>query len=407
MNLVRFLDLTVAMDGSENCAHERRIRGLRRAECDRRTWRYGMGSRTLWMAALLFAMSSALAERAKAQENLDAGKSPSQIFGGTCTACHKSPRGLMKTVSPGSLPGFLRQHYTTSSNMAGVLASYLISNGATDTRYAVGQPNPQQKGAKEGAKDATREARTDARSATPSDQPEHPGRRQHPGGAASQEAPDPSQAARPDAEGITPEPGTHFGRNARQRLARPTDAPDATRPEMDGQTPPQAAVERGPDGRRLSSKQRLSKRGRSGEELPKTDIRTDTPRDAPASVEPAKGEPAKGGPAKSEAAKTDIDKVDSVRPDGGRPAPGDKSDSATIEPPREPDTPALRVDPVPPVAPAPSAVLSEPPATTSPGGLDTPTTTSAVPSPPPAVTASTPAPPMMAPAGPPVPPISQ
>jgi hypothetical protein len=172
MNLVRFLDLTVAMDGSENCAHERRIRGLRRAECDRRTWRYGMGSRTLWMAALLFAMSSALAERAKAQENLDAGKSPSQIFGGTCTACHKSPRGLMKTVSPGSLPGFLRQHYTTSSNMAGVLASYLISNGATDTRYAVGQPNPQQKGAKEGAKDATREARTDARSATPSDQPE-------------------------------------------------------------------------------------------------------------------------------------------------------------------------------------------------------------------------------------------
>jgi hypothetical protein len=400
MNLVRFLDLIVAMDDSENCAYEGRIRGLRHAECDRRTWRYGMGSRTLLMAALLFAMSSALAERAKAQENLDAGKSPSQIFGGTCTACHKSPRGLMKTVSPGSLPGFLRQHYTTSSNMAGVLASYLISNGATDTRYAVGQPNPQQKGAKEGAKDATREARTDARSATPSDQPEHPGRRQHPGGAASPEAPDPRQAARPDAEGTTPEPGTHFGRNARQRLARPTEAPDAARPEMDGQTPPQTAVERGPDGRRLSSKQRLSKRGRSGEELPKSDIKTDTPREEPASVEPATGEPAK-----SEAAKTDIDKVDSVRPDGGRPAPGDKSDSVTIEPQREPDTPTLRVDPVPPVSPAPSTVLSEPPATMSPGSQEPPTTTSAVP-PPPAVTASTP-PPVLAPAGPPAPPISQ
>src|SRR5215475_9454657 len=171
MNLVRFFDLIGAMDGSGNCADERRIRGLRDVECDRRTWRYGMGSRTLWMAALLFAMSSALAERAKAQENLDAGKSPSQIFAGTCTACHKSPRGLMKTVSPGSLPGFLRQHYTTSSNMAGVLASYLISNGATDTRYAVGQPNPQQKGAKD----------ADARSATPSDQPDHVGRRQHSG----------------------------------------------------------------------------------------------------------------------------------------------------------------------------------------------------------------------------------
>ena len=116
-----------------------------------------MWSRRLGLAALLFAMSSVAAERAFAQENLDAGKSPSQIFAGTCTACHKSPRGLMKTVSPGSLPGFLRQHYTTSSNMAGVLASYLISNGATDTRYAVGQPNPQQKGAKD----------ADAHSATP------------------------------------------------------------------------------------------------------------------------------------------------------------------------------------------------------------------------------------------------
>jgi len=377
-----------------------------------------MGSRTLWMAALLFAMSSALAERAKAQENLDAGKSPSQIFAGTCTACHKSPRGLMKTVSPGSLPGFLRQHYTTSSNMAGVLASYLISNGATDTRYAVGQPNPQQKGAKDGVKDATREARTDARSAPLSDQPDHPGRRQHPGGAASQEAPDPRQAARPDAEGTAPqaEPAGHLGRNSRQRLARPTEPPDATRPEMDGQTPPQAAVERGPDGRRLSAKQRLSKRGRSGEELPKTDMKTDikpdSPRDEPAGMEPAKGEPAKTDAAKTDAAKTDaakgdVDKVESVRPDGGRPAFGDKSDSATIEP-EEPDAPALRVDPVPPVTPAPSAILSEPPATTSPGGLETPTTTSAVPPPPPAVTASTPPPPpLMAPAGPPAPPISQ
>ena len=31
-------------------------------------------------------------------QNLEAGKSPSQIFSGTCTACHKAPRGLFKTV---------------------------------------------------------------------------------------------------------------------------------------------------------------------------------------------------------------------------------------------------------------------------------------------------------------------
>ena len=67
-------------------------------------------------------------------ENLEAGKSPSQIFAGTCSACHKGRRGRLKTVAPGSLPGFLRQHYTTSSDMAGVLSAYVLSNGASDTR---------------------------------------------------------------------------------------------------------------------------------------------------------------------------------------------------------------------------------------------------------------------------------
>jgi hypothetical protein len=393
MNLVRFLDLIFAINVGESLSRECRVPGVRHAKCDARTWRNAMSSRTLGLA-LLFAMNSALAEHAQAQENLDAGKSPSQIFAGTCTACHKSPRGLMKTVSASSLPGFLRQHYTTSSNMAGVLSSYLISNGAADTRYAVGQP--QQKGAKDGAKDATHEA------AAPSDQPEHVGRRQHPGATASQEAPELHPAARPDADGTSPqaEPSAHLGRNGRQRLARPTEAPDVTKPEMDSQTPPQATVERGPDGRRLSPK-RLSKRGKAGEELPKIDV----PHEEPASVEPVTAEPAKTE------AKGDADKVDSAKPDGGRPAGAaksdTKSDTATVEPPKEPEMPALRVDPVPldSSAPAPSAVVSEPPATTAAGGPETPTTSAAPPAP--AVTASTPATPPVAPAGPPAPPISQ
>jgi hypothetical protein len=397
MNLVRFLDLIFAMDVSENCARECRNRVTRHAKCDARTWRNAMWSRTLGLTALLFAMSSVAAEHAQAQENLDAGKSPSQIFAGTCTACHKSPRGLLKTVAAGALPGFLRQHYTTSSNMAGVLASYLISNGATDTRYAVGQPNPQQKGAKDGAKDATHEARTDPHSVAPSDQPDHVGRRQHPGATASPEAPEPHQAARPDAEGAPPqtEPSGHLGRNTRQRLARPTETPDSGRPDMDGQTPAQTAVERGPDGRRLSAKQRLSKRGKPGEELPKNDL----PREEPAGVEPGRVEPAN-----TEAAKGDTDKVDSVKPEGGKPAGASKSDSVTIESPKEPETPALRADPVPPVTPVPSAALSEPPATTSASGMENPTTSAGSP---PAVTASTPGSLPVAPAGPPAPPISQ
>src|SRR5215468_3635994 len=93
-----------------------------------------MLSRTLSLATVTLLTVGLVAGTAQAQ-NLEAGKTPSQIFGGTCTACHKSPRGLLKSVSASSLPGFLRQHYTTSSDMASVLASFLISNGATDTRF--------------------------------------------------------------------------------------------------------------------------------------------------------------------------------------------------------------------------------------------------------------------------------
>ena len=125
-----------------------------------------MTSRALILAAVLLLVGSFAAGRALAQENLDAGKSASQFFAGTCTACHKSPRGLLKTVSPSSLPGFLRQHYTTSPNMAGALASYLVSNGASDTRAGGDAPKGAKEGAKEGARqEARRRARAQARGA--------------------------------------------------------------------------------------------------------------------------------------------------------------------------------------------------------------------------------------------------
>lgn len=81
--------------------------------------------------AIILCCSAAVTVRA---QNLEAGKSPQQIFNGACAVCHKSPRGLLKTVPPGSLPGFLRQHYTTSSTMAATLSSYLLANGVVDRR---------------------------------------------------------------------------------------------------------------------------------------------------------------------------------------------------------------------------------------------------------------------------------
>lgn len=90
-----------------------------------------MSRRTLGLAAVTLWMCAA---GPVAAQNLEAGKSPAQIFASTCAICHKSPHGLLKTVPPGSLPGFLRQHYTTSSGMAGAMSAYVLSNGAANRR---------------------------------------------------------------------------------------------------------------------------------------------------------------------------------------------------------------------------------------------------------------------------------
>lgn len=353
-----------------------------------------MLSRALSLATVTLLIGCFVTAPARAQaQNLEAGKSPSQIFAGTCSACHKSPRGLLKTVPPGSLPGFLRQHYTTSSDMAGLLSAFLVSNGAADTRYG-GAP-PKAAGA------AGQDAKSEARPGGPPDQLDRFGRRLRP--TAPQEAarpePEPREAARPDADGLSPqgEPGRH-GRNAR-RFARPAEPSDAARPGAEGQVPAQAATDRGPDGRKLTAKQRLSKRGKpGGEEPPKSD--------AAAKEEPAKGEAAKDDAPKGESAKVEGGKPDDTKPSGEGKPESAKSESAKSEAPKEAggETPALRADPVPPVTPAPPAA----PAVSSGVSGGTPEAAPSAPATgapsPPAVTASAPP---VAPAGPPAPPISQ
>lgn len=87
--------------------------------------------RALCLAAAMLWMS---APGPAAAQNLEAGKTPAQIFAATCAVCHKGPHGLLKSVSPGALPGFLRQHYTTSVSMAGAMSAYVLSNGAANRR---------------------------------------------------------------------------------------------------------------------------------------------------------------------------------------------------------------------------------------------------------------------------------
>jgi hypothetical protein len=324
-----------------------------------------MLSRALILAtvALLIGGFAAAPTPVQAQ-NLEAGKSPSQIFAGTCTACHKSARGLLRTVSPGALPGFLRQHYTTSPEMAGLLSSFLISNGAADTRRGAGQRKADKAGRAIGS---------------PSEQPDRPGRRLR--GAASQEGAEPEQATNP--EGTAPV----RGRRAK-RLARPAD--EAARP-VEGEVTAPAVKERGAQGRK-SIGRRLSRRGKPAVEAPSKesskegDTKGGSARDAPLreekpAAEAAKSEGSKpsadGAPdaarsdnAKSDTAKSDAPKSEPIKPEapkeagnGRNPVPAVTSAPAT--PPgaaassapaaSQPAPPAVADSAPAPVAPAPPA----------------------------------------------------
>jgi hypothetical protein len=367
-----------------------------------------MLSRALSLATVMLLIGCFAVIPVQAQ-NLEAGKSPSQIFAGTCAACHKSPRGLLKTVPAGSLPGFLRQHYTTSGDMASLLSGFLVSNGAADTRYVGTQSKP------------GKDAKSEERPAGPPDQLDRFGRRLRPPAPLSQEAArpgaEPQQAARPDTDGVSPlaEPGRQ-GRNAK-RLARPAEAPDAAKPAVDGQTPAQAESERGPDGRKLTAKQRqrLSKRGKpGGEEPPKAEAaKTEPAKTDAAKTDAAKTDAAKdeAAPAKDDTPKGETAKDEGGKPEGTKPAGEGKSEAARIDGPKETgsgEAPALRADPVPAVTPAPSDSPSVSAAIS--GGTPEPASAPsapAAPSAPPAVAASAPPPPPVAPAGPPAPPISQ
>jgi hypothetical protein len=344
--------------------------------------------------------------------NLEAGKSPSQIFAGTCTACHKSPRGLLKTVPAGSLPSFLKQHYTTSPDMAGLLASYLISNGAGDTRYGNKDGKPEKPGA-------------------PVEQLDRQGHRLH---TASPEPgkpeAEPRQAAKPDADGVNPQGEAERRGHNGKRLAKPIE--EGAQP-AEGEAA--AREERGPDGRRLTAKQRLSRRGKPNLEEPKDTSRPDTAKtEEPATAVPAKEDKPAGEPPREEAAKPEGEKPSGDAKSDTSTSDTSKSETAKIDTPKETakeaapkqpagQIPALRADPVPPVTPAPAAapaVSATAPATTpepasgssappaAPAAPATPTAaqSAAVETTPPTVSVA-PAPPPAAPAGPPEPPISK
>jgi mono/diheme cytochrome c family protein len=73
------------------------------------------------LAAIIVLCCSA----ARAQENLDAGKSPQKLFAEGCSACHRSAKGLAKGRFSFTLYLFLQKHYASNASSAWALTSYL------------------------------------------------------------------------------------------------------------------------------------------------------------------------------------------------------------------------------------------------------------------------------------------
>ena len=89
-------------------------------------------------AVVLSAVLVTAAGNARAQENLDQGKSGAKLFAASCAQCHKSARGLAKGRLSFTLSYYLRQHYTSSAATAQTLTAYLQS---VDTPRAKARPS--------------------------------------------------------------------------------------------------------------------------------------------------------------------------------------------------------------------------------------------------------------------------
>jgi hypothetical protein len=100
-------------------------------------------SRRAWnLPGVVGLLAICIAAPAQPQGNIDAGKTPAQMFSSTCTACHRRPQELKRASA-----GFLRQHYMPSAEEAAAMASYLASVGS-DPRAVKDRGKPPQPPAK-------------------------------------------------------------------------------------------------------------------------------------------------------------------------------------------------------------------------------------------------------------------
>ena len=190
--------------------------------------------RLLIRSVTLGVLAAALAVTGvRAQTDLDAGKSGPQLFAQDCTACHRSPQGLLKNISSFGLVGFLRQHYTSSSTSANTVAAYLqaVANARPPDQKKGKGPDQQQ------AKQSPAQTRTAPATEAPPAQAARPGepateqheranrrppRKQPPAETGSTPAPEPATAAARPAP-AEPAPAAPTPEPAKQAAAAPVE----------------------------------------------------------------------------------------------------------------------------------------------------------------------------------------
>lgn len=127
----------------------------------------GFGRQAAWgVAALMLVFTGAAA----AQENLDQGKTPAQLYASDCAICHKTPNGMAKSAGAFGLQAFLRVHYTASKEAAAAIAAYVeaVDRGGSAPERAVKRTaKPKEKGKRGEAKPAKAEAKAKGSEAKP------------------------------------------------------------------------------------------------------------------------------------------------------------------------------------------------------------------------------------------------
>jgi hypothetical protein len=198
------------------------------------------------IVAFAIGMTTAVsAPSAHAQNTINEGRTPAQMFGAVCATCHASPRGLGRQVGAASLAGYLRQHYTTSREQAAALAGYVAS--FANQPAAAQPPSARRPAAEEGraappANPATSPA---ARRRTPADEQREQRFEEHtavpaPATARPPRAPDTRPArTRPPADAAAQQrtPAVPVPSPAQNAEPHPTNGPTSTIPSSEPEQP--------------------------------------------------------------------------------------------------------------------------------------------------------------------------